>query len=172
MHRGRKLRCIGSRVVGDACTQRGTDVRVAGIGIRVAAERLRADKRAQAQMREFANLTPELLVRQRGPEVQMDSMRIGVKVGKPENYDGSKGRDLDTWLFQVQEHLLLTVILVRGHVPYVASLLRGNAALWWRELCQANNCPATWDDFCRLLREQFRPENYSRHGRDELADLK
>ena len=87
--------------------------------------------------------------------MQIDGMRIGVKVEKPENYDGSKGRDLDTWLFQVQEHLQLIVIPVRGHVPYAASLLRGNATLWWRELCQANNRPATWDDFCRLLREQF-----------------
>ena len=93
-------------------------------------------------MREFANLTAELLAGRRGPEVQMDGMRIGVKVEKPENYDGSKGRDLDTWLFQVEEHLQLTVIPVRGHVPYAASLLRGNAALWWRELCQANNRPA------------------------------
>ena len=123
-------------------------------------------------MREFANLMAELLAGRRGPEVQMDGMRIGVKIEKPENYDGSKGRDMDTWLFQVQEHLQLTVILVRGHVPYAASLLRGNAALWWRELCQANNRPATWDDFCRLLREQFRPKNYSRRGRDELAGLK
>ena len=76
-------------------------------------------------MREFANLTAELLAGRRGPEVQMEGMRIGVKVEKPENYDGSKGRDLDTWLFQVQEHLQLTVIPVRGHVPYAASLLRG-----------------------------------------------
>ena len=123
-------------------------------------------------MREFANLTAELLAGRRGPEVQVEGMRIGVKVEKPENYDGSKGRDLDTWLFQVQEHLQLTVIPVRGHVPYAASLLRGNAALWWRELCEAHNRPTTWDDFCRLLREQFRPENYSRHGRDELADIR
>ena len=102
----------------------------------------------------------------------MEGMRIGVKVEKPENYDGSKGRDLDTWLFQVQEHLQLTVMPVRGHSPYAASLLRGNATLWWRQLCQANNRPATWEDFCRLLREQFRPENYSHRGRDELVDLK
>ena len=102
----------------------------------------------------------------------MEGMCIGVKVEKLENYDGSKGCDLDTWLFQVQEHLQLTVIPIRGHVPYAASLLRGNAALWWRELCQANNRLATWDDFCRLLHEQFRPENYSCRGRDELAKLK
>ena len=104
-------------------------------------------------MHKLANLTAELLVGGRGPEVQMDSMQIGVKVEKPENYDGRKGRDLDTWLFQVQEHLQLTVIPVRGHVPYAASLLRGNAALWWHELYEANKRPTTWDDFCHLLRE-------------------
>ena len=71
----------------------------------VADEWLRVDRRAQAQMHEFPNLTAELLAGQRGPEVQMDGMRIGVKVEKPENYDRSKGRDLDTWLFQVQGHL-------------------------------------------------------------------
>ena len=104
--------------------------------------------------------------------MQMDGMWIGVKVEKPENYDGSKGCDLDLWLFQVQEHLQITVIPVRGHVPYAVLLLRGNATLWWRELCEANNRPTTWNDFCRLLHEQFRPENYSHHGRDELADIR
>ena len=81
----------------------------------------------------------------------MDGMRIGVKVEKPENYDGSQGRDLNAWLFQVQEHLNLMVIFARGHVPYAASLLRGNVALWLREVCESNNRPATWDKFCRVL---------------------
>ena len=85
----------------------------------------------------------------------MEGMRIGVKVEKPENYDGNKGRDLYMWLFHVQEHLQLTMILVRGHVPYATLLLRGNVTLRWRKLCEANNWPATWDDFCRLLHEQF-----------------
>ena len=56
-------------------------------------------------MCEFANLAAELLAGRRGPEVQMEGMRIRVKLEKPENYNGSKGRDLGTWLFQVQEHL-------------------------------------------------------------------
>ena len=33
----------------------------------------------------------------------MDGMCIGVKVERPENYDGSKRRDIDTSLFQVRE---------------------------------------------------------------------
>ena len=28
-----------------------------------------------------------------------------------------------------------------------------------------------WDDFCRELREQFRPEDYGRRGRDNLATM-
>ena len=46
-------------------------------------ERLCADRKSRAQTQEFANLTVELLVGQRGPEIQMEGMRMGVKVEKP-----------------------------------------------------------------------------------------
>ena len=83
----------------------------------------------------------------------MEGMRMGVKVEKWDTYDGNKSRNLDTWLFQVHEHLNLTVIPERGHVPYAASLLRGNATLWWYKMCKGNCRVATWDDFCRILHE-------------------
>ena len=73
-------------------------------------ELLRANHRSRAQTQEFANLTAELLAGQRGPELQMEGIRMGVKVEKPEAYNGDKSRALDTWLFQVCEHLNLTVI--------------------------------------------------------------
>ena len=50
-------------------------------------------------------------------------MRYGIKVEKPVNYDGDKGQDLDTWLFQVREHLDLATIPAAEHVAYTASLL-------------------------------------------------
>ena len=50
-------------------------------------------------MQEFNNLMAELLEGQRWPEVQFEGMRLGVKVEKPDNYDGSKGKDVDMWLF-------------------------------------------------------------------------
>ena len=31
--------------------------------------------------------------------------------------------------------------------------------------------PSNWDEFCRVLHEQFWPENYSRRGGDELAEI-
>ena len=98
-------------------------------------------------------------------------MLINVKVEKPETYSGEKTHDLDTWLFQVREHLDIMTIPARGHVPYAASLLRGNAALWWRETCEGHRRLATWDDFCRMLHKQFRPKDYGRRGRNELATM-
>ena len=84
-------------------------------------------------MQEFTNLTVELLVGRQGPEVHLDGMRLSVKAEKPENYDGNKAKDLDTWLFQACEHLELSTRPNRGHIPYAASLLCGNATLWWQE---------------------------------------
>ena len=59
-------------------------------------------RQSKAQTQEFTNLAAELLAGQRGLEVQLEGLRVGVKVEKPESYDGAKGRDLNTWLFQVQ----------------------------------------------------------------------
>ena len=83
----------------------------------VATERLRGDRRSHAQLQEFANLTAELLAGRQGPQLQLDGMRVNVKVEKPEQYDGDKAKDLDTWLFQVREHLELSTVPARGHVP-------------------------------------------------------
>ena len=57
------------------------------------------------------------------------------------------------------------------HVAYAASLFRGNAALWWRERCEQGLRPADWDALVAALRAQFRPKNWSRRGRDELATM-
>ena len=133
---------------------------------------LRADRRGRAQMHDFANLTAELLAGRQGePAVQMEPVRLGVKMEHPDHFEGGKWQDVDTWLFQVREHLTMTNLPARGHIPYAASLFRGNAALWWREVCEAAHRPGTWDEFCGAVRDQFRPENWNRRGRDELAAL-
>ena len=77
-----------------------------------ATERVWADRRSRAQTQEFANLTAELIAQRQGPEVQFEGMCFNVKVKKPETYDGAKAKDLDTWLFQVHEHLELSTVPV------------------------------------------------------------
>ena len=94
---------------------------------RVETERVRVDRQSRAQVQDFANLTAELIAGRRGPE--MEGVRIGVKVERPEYFDGGKAQDVDTWLFQVREHLDITVIPERGRVPYAASVFCDNATL-------------------------------------------
>ena len=63
---------------------------------RVETQRVRVDRRSHVQVRDFVNLTVELIGR-RGPE--MEGVRVGVKVERPEYFDGGKTQDVDTWLF-------------------------------------------------------------------------
>ena len=70
---------------------------------------------------------------------------MGLKVEKLETYDNAKHHDVDTWLFQVAEHMLLTKIPADSQVAYAASLLRKNTAMWWRELRESRNRLDAWD---------------------------
>ena len=105
------------------------------------------------------------------PAANIGGMNLGVKLERPEAFEGAKHQDVDTWLFQVGEHLWMLNIPVPSQVAYAASLLRGNAAMWWRERCKAGVRPADWDALCAMLRTQFRVENLARRGRNELASV-
>ena len=106
---------------------------------------LRADRRGRAQMQDFANLTAELITAW-GPGGQ-GGQPLGIKMERPDYFEGGKHQDVDTWVFQVQEHLNMTRLPTPTHVSYAASLFRGNAALWWRELCEQGQRSATWNEF-------------------------
>ena len=135
------------------------------------AERLWADRRTRAQVQDFANLTAELLAGRPMQAANIGGTNMGVKLERPEALEGVKHQDVDTWLFQVGEHLRMLNIPEPSHVAYAASLLRGNAAMWWRERCEVGVCPVDWDAFCVMLHAQFRMENLAHCGRNELASL-
>ena len=100
-----------------------------------------------------------------------ESARFEVKMEKPATFNGAKDKDVDTWLFSISEYMAFLKIREDTMVQYASSLLRGNAALWWREICENDDRPDTWESFQTLLREQFRSENLIRRARDELANL-
>ena len=58
----------------------------------VTSERLRGDRRVYAQMQEFANLNAELLEGRQGPAVQLEGMRLNVKVEKPNSTMATRRR--------------------------------------------------------------------------------
>ena len=47
-------------------------------------------------MHDFTNLTAELIAGRRGPEVQMEKVRLGVKMERPDYFEGGKLQDVDT----------------------------------------------------------------------------
>ena len=95
----------------------------------------------------------------------------GIKVERPKTNDGAKHRDVDTWLFQVEEYMLLTRIPAVSQVGYAASLLHRNAAMWWREKCEGGNRIESWEEFKTSLRGQFQKDNLVRRARDDLYAL-
>ena len=81
-------------------------------------ERICGGHKSHAQAQDMAQLTAELIA---GRGVAP----MGLQVEKAETYDGAKHRDVDTWLFQVPEHMSLMCIPTNSQVGYAASLLRG-----------------------------------------------
>ena len=78
---------------------------------------LRADRRGRAQMQDFAHLTADLIA-VRGPQGQGDR-RFGVKMERPDYFEGGKMQDVDTWLFQVREHLDIVMLPEPARVPII-----------------------------------------------------
>ena len=96
---------------------------------------------------------------------------MGLKVEKPETYDGARHHDVDTWLFQVEEHMSLTRIPVDSQVAYVALLLRRNAAIWWGEICESENRLDAWEAFKTSMHGQFCMDNLTKRETDDLYAL-
>ena len=64
---------------------------------------LRADRRGRAQMQDFAHLTADLIAAQ--GQGGQGGQHFGIKMERPDYFEGGKTQDVDTWLFQVSEHL-------------------------------------------------------------------
>jgi Retrotransposon gag protein len=97
-----------------------------------------------------------------------------LKPVKPESYSGSRKEDLDTFLFAVRQYCLQQNELSEARqVLFAGQMLKGSAALWWRTYLQQNvQQPASWDDFCAVIRRQFMPVDKVKIARDQIAVLR
>ena len=97
---------------------------------------------------------------------------------RPDTFRGCQDKTLvEAWLFQLHQYFEICSVSERSQVPFAASLLRDNAALWWRcHVEQADNnheeLITTWKDFKKALIDQFKPVNAVKTARDKLANLK
>jgi len=104
-----------------------------------------------------------------------ESSSSGTRPRQPDKYHGQ--RDfllLGNWIFSVDQYFILTDMSVSKQAPFVSTLLRDEALLWYRSSYE------TWDPATPLtrgilrtsMREYFAPPNEDRRLQDEWANLK
>lgn len=96
---------------------------------------------------------------------------------EPAKYDGSsKYSELNNWLHSVDMFLAAKDMHEsREAIKYVATLLSGPAATWWRyhRIAAANGTAMQityWDEFQRAMLAHFRPEDAERMAREKLLE--
>ena len=67
-----------------------------------------------------------------------------VRVQQPEKFDPSKKTDIVVWLYKVNLWFETAQIPEEIKIVQAASLLDGNAFIWWMMLTRNNQQPTTW----------------------------
>lgn len=97
--------------------------------------------------------------------------RSTVRPPKPEKYNGSVGK-ADQWTFEVEKFFECCGIQDPQRVPFAGALLSGNAAIWWRSVCQEAQEPiTTWAAFKADLIYNFKHLDDVKLARDRLRSL-
>jgi len=99
----------------------------------------------------------------------------GIRPRQPDKYHGQ--RDfliLGNWLFSVDQYFILTDMPAHKQVPFVSTLLRDEALLWYRSYYESSDpsTPLTWEIVRDTMRQRFAPPNEDRRLQDEWANLK
>lgn len=91
---------------------------------------------------------------------------------KPDKYNGALGKS-DQWCFEIEEYFKCCNIQDPQRVPYAGAMLTGNAALWWRSVCQETSNPiTTWAQFKADLIYNFKHIDDVKLARDRLRALR
>src|SRR5438046_3734091 len=74
----------------------------------------------------------------------------------------------------MDQYFILTDMPAHKQGPFVSTLLRDEALLWYRSSYETwdPNTPLTWVILCATMREYFAPPNEDRRLQDEWANLK
>jgi len=97
-----------------------------------------------------------------------------IKPDRPPPFSGKKSENLEAWIFQMQQYCDLAPIPEADRIPFAATFLKDQAALWWRSYYHSvdwANAAPNWDGFLDALRQQFIPVNTSINAYDRLQRL-
>jgi hypothetical protein len=106
---------------------------------------------------------------------ETDTSLSGIRPRQPDKYHGQ--RDfllLGNWIFSVDQYFILTDMPAYKQGPFVSTLLRDEALLWYRSSydCWDPATPLTWQILRTAMREYFAPPNEDRRLQDEWANLR
>jgi len=104
-----------------------------------------------------------------------DNAMTGTRPRQPDKYHGQ--RDfllLGNWIFSVDQYFILTDTPAHKQGPFVSTLLRDEALLWYRSSYENWDpaTPLTWDILRAAMRQYFAPPNEDRRLQDEWANLR
>lgn len=95
------------------------------------------------------------------------------KLREPDTYHGTRTTHAaESWLRSVQRYADVTGMDEVDRVQYAINLFRGEADTWWRTREIVGHHASTWNEFCKLVLDEFRPRNAYQTARDRLAALK
>src|SRR5437667_12324774 len=105
----------------------------------------------------------------------METSVTGLRPRQPDRYHGQ--RDfllLGNWIFSVDQYFILTDMPIYKQGPFVSTLLRDEALLWYRANYENwdPSTPLTWQILRTAMREYFAPPNEDRRLQDEWTNLK
>ena len=80
---------------------------------------------------------------------------ISLKPKDPPTFAGKPNEDVEVWVQQVENFLLLIGGSDPMQVAYIANLLHGPAQLWFQRECKGGNRPENWDCLSHMLLERF-----------------
>jgi hypothetical protein len=105
----------------------------------------------------------------------VEQSSTGTRPHQPDKYHGQ--RDfllLDNWIFSVDQYFILTDMSVKKQGPFVSTLLRDEALLWYRSSYEKwdPKTPLTWEIIRTAMRDYFAPPNEDRRLQDEWANLR
>ena len=96
-----------------------------------------------------------------------------IKLNTPPVYNGDSAANVETWLFQVEQHLVAAGVNDdRQRIAVASGYLGKLAAQWWRSRVEVRrDAPVEWNAFKAAVRERFEPVAASQTARAELYGL-
>jgi Retrotransposon gag protein len=105
------------------------------------------------------------------PQLQLPAR---VKISLPPTYHGISTTNTETWLYQIEQYLVVSGVhddLQR--IAVAVSLFRDLASQWWIHRSEVrHDAPTHWALFKTAVRERFQPVAASRTARAELRSLR